>query len=291
MKEHADYFYCYTIIMIAVFCRIAYYDLEEFIQLGLEDNIIEWFTALLLGMSGVTLIMTFAQLKSSPQYRILGMFFLVVGILILIATGEEISWAQRIFNIHTPEELAKINSQQELNFHNMNSYLFNALSVLGTFYIGIALCVLKIFGVRKVIGIYVPELPYALAIFVFTVFTYSLNIYFYKYDLVLCTGLIAVVIFLALLNGNSKLTILSVVTAIVFYFLPIMSRKLLEDIPMPLKNVSMEYREVLIGAAIFFYCMRLYSHYKNETSLQKFKWIEVDKSSSLLIPISRLLNR
>lgn len=39
--------------------------------------------------------------------------------LLLFAAGEEISWGQRLFEIGTPPELASINSQGELNVHDV----------------------------------------------------------------------------------------------------------------------------------------------------------------------------
>jgi hypothetical protein len=38
---------------------------------------------------------------------------------LLFAAGEEISWGQRLFEIGTPPELASINSQGELNVHDV----------------------------------------------------------------------------------------------------------------------------------------------------------------------------
>ena len=42
-----------------------------------------------------------------------------VGLGFLLLAGEEISWAQRIFDIETPSTLERINAQKELNLHNL----------------------------------------------------------------------------------------------------------------------------------------------------------------------------
>lgn len=46
-------------------------------------------------------------------------FYLLLGILFLIAFGEEISWGQRIFDWQTPPLLNEINAQKETNIHNI----------------------------------------------------------------------------------------------------------------------------------------------------------------------------
>ena len=48
------------------------------------------------------------------------------ALLMIIFSGEEISWGQRILAIETPESLMKINTQHEFNIHNiefMNLFL------------------------------------------------------------------------------------------------------------------------------------------------------------------------
>ena len=56
--------------------------------------------------------------------------YLVLALLFFFGAGEEISWGQRIFGFKTPEPLAQVNKQDELNLHNLsvfeNSKLFTA---------------------------------------------------------------------------------------------------------------------------------------------------------------------
>lgn len=49
----------------------------------------------------------------------LAVLFAVFACCCLFAAGEEISWGQRLFEIGTPPELASINSQGELNVHDV----------------------------------------------------------------------------------------------------------------------------------------------------------------------------
>jgi hypothetical protein len=48
--------------------------------------------------------------------------YLGLGLLFFFGAGEEISWGQRIFHLATPENLAAVNSQDELNLHNLNIF-------------------------------------------------------------------------------------------------------------------------------------------------------------------------
>lgn len=43
-----------------------------------------------------------------------------LALLVFLVAGEEISWGQRIIGVSTPEELATVNVQHELNLHNID---------------------------------------------------------------------------------------------------------------------------------------------------------------------------
>ena len=49
-------------------------------------------------------------------------FYLFLAILFFIGCGEEISWGQRIFGWQTPKIAQEINSQREMNFHNIRIF-------------------------------------------------------------------------------------------------------------------------------------------------------------------------
>lgn len=60
----------------------------------------------------------------SKQRQRLAMILAVVTVLLLgLMIGEELSWGQRIFGWSTPSFLAEINSQSEINLHNINTQL------------------------------------------------------------------------------------------------------------------------------------------------------------------------
>lgn len=64
--------------------------------------------------------------------------FLGLTLLFFFGAGEEISWGQRIFGFKTPESLAQVNKQDELNLHNLtvmeNSKFFTADRMFDVFW-------------------------------------------------------------------------------------------------------------------------------------------------------------
>lgn len=70
--------------------------------------------------------------------------YLGLAVLYFFGGGEEISWGQRIFNIHQPEIL-KENVQGELNIHNLaffeNSYYLKSDDIFSIFWFGFAIVV------------------------------------------------------------------------------------------------------------------------------------------------------
>jgi hypothetical protein len=81
-----------------------------------EDGVVEYLSAFfwLIG-AGFSL---YALKKTKGKERF---FFTMFFLLCFLACGEEVSWGQRIFNIETPEYIAKNNKQGELNFHNLHA--------------------------------------------------------------------------------------------------------------------------------------------------------------------------
>jgi hypothetical protein len=56
------------------------------------------------------------------------LFHLGMAMLCVVLLGEEISWGQHLLGFDSPEELSRINAQQETNFHNLNLSLMMGLA-------------------------------------------------------------------------------------------------------------------------------------------------------------------
>ena len=70
--------------------------------------------------------------RYSKQRQRLAMILAVVTVLLLgLMIGEELSWGQRIFGWSTPSFLAEVNSQSEINLHNINTQLAQNILYFG----------------------------------------------------------------------------------------------------------------------------------------------------------------
>lgn len=68
----------------------------------------------------------------SKQRQRLAMILAIATVLLLgLMVGEELSWGQRIFGWSTPSFLAEINSQSEINLHNINTQLAQNILYFG----------------------------------------------------------------------------------------------------------------------------------------------------------------
>jgi hypothetical protein len=117
-----------------------------------EDGIVETGTAVFYFLAGCFLLYLFARSKSQTKRYFLGtrrnLFLLGAGLLFIFFAGEEISWGQRLFHIHTPDYFLVHNEQRELNIHNLRflqgmshgkwkrgiEFLLNSNVLLYTFY-------------------------------------------------------------------------------------------------------------------------------------------------------------
>ena len=90
--------------------------------------------------------------------------YLGLALLFFFGAGEEISWGQRIFGFETPQTLAQVNKQDELNLHNLsvleNSAFFTADRLFDAFWFLFAVLTpavaLLLPAFRKFAGKFIP---------------------------------------------------------------------------------------------------------------------------------------
>lgn len=83
-----------------------------------EDHSVEWFQFALLLFTGLMALV--AARRSLRHGWLVPMLLLVLALGAFGLAGEEISWAQRAFAFGTPDALAAVNEQAEVNVHNVN---------------------------------------------------------------------------------------------------------------------------------------------------------------------------
>lgn len=120
-----------TVLRLALFASfIICMNLEvETVRLrSREDDLIENVTALLFFVSAIGFFVDMAKSEFLKPRGTKSAYLMTFSwaLLMIIFSGEEISWGQRILAIETPESLMKINMQHEFNIHNiefMNLFL------------------------------------------------------------------------------------------------------------------------------------------------------------------------
>ncbi len=108
--------------VVALFILVFhFFNYDVYIIFG-EDRIMESLTVILAVISsGILFIL--GKKHNSDKDKIL---FYILSLLMLIFALEEISWGQRLLGLRTPELFKKINTQSEINIHN----IFNFMIVL-----------------------------------------------------------------------------------------------------------------------------------------------------------------
>ena len=117
-------FFCLNLILLSV---LIVFNVDTYEVLAREDALVENSTALLFFLTALLLLAIAARGRGVP-----GRWLYILGAFAFVfATGEEISWGQRIFGFETPNYLRDINDQNEFNLHNINTTMFRRVYQLG----------------------------------------------------------------------------------------------------------------------------------------------------------------
>ena len=145
--------YLFLCLNLFFFSYLNVTDPWSYDALNLEDGWTENLTAVLLFLASLLLFATAAQGRkpSHPRIYVLG------GIALMFAAGEEISWGQRIFDWTTPDLLQDLNAQGETNLHNIYSHAFGRIHFEGTTLLGMAAGFAILFRKDSLFGIPLPS--------------------------------------------------------------------------------------------------------------------------------------
>ena len=120
-----------------------------------EDHSVEYLTAIWFLLAGPLLFIT----ASAERNLLRRCVYILGGVAMVFAAGEEISWGQRIIGYATPDFLIDKNRQGEFNVHNAAGGLFSRVYRNGT----LILCMVTsaAFFCRKdrLLGIPLPSIP------------------------------------------------------------------------------------------------------------------------------------
>jgi hypothetical protein len=100
-----------------------------------EDGLLETGSAILYFLTALIFLKTgITNPKNHKLSRYHLLWCLLFATLFFVVGGEEISWGQRILSVETPGELAEINLQGELNFHNIDG-IHQHIRIVGVLFI------------------------------------------------------------------------------------------------------------------------------------------------------------
>jgi len=161
-----------SIISLTVTYSFLFLDTDTLAFLTEEDSLFENVSAFFFLITSLLFFITYSTNVSGS--RIFGfklkrnIYYLLLGFLFLFGFFEEISWGQRILSIETPEKIAAINIQGEINFHNLKgvdmSLIFSLFWLCYCFIIPL-ICKFQVVKVRKYLRtINLPLIPFWIGI-------------------------------------------------------------------------------------------------------------------------------
>jgi hypothetical protein len=134
-------------VMLLVGFVLFYTNRDLFMRYTVEDGLVEWLTVLGLLLGSGLCFIRVAKLLHKRKLIFLIITFLL-GLMLFVVAGEEISWGQRIFGIQSSEFFKEHNTQAETNFHNMVVDGVKVNKVIFTF------------GLIAALGIFLLIVPY-----------------------------------------------------------------------------------------------------------------------------------
>jgi len=158
---------CVTVLAIGYF--LFYTNIPRFEHFVEEDGVVEWLTVAGLLPASFVCFSRFIKLLNKRSKWFLFVTF-CLGLFFFFFAGEEVSWGQRIFGIHSSGYFEKHNSQHEMNLHNLvvdgvkiNKLVFSTMLIiaLGIYLVLVPLLYQKNKAVKNIVdasGIPVPRL-------------------------------------------------------------------------------------------------------------------------------------
>ena len=101
-------------VIIASYLMYLFLNEDTILELGKEDCLFEYLTALSFLVTSVLFFIIYLRRK-----RIVHLLFALV---FFFGMGEEVSWGQRIFNYKSPGYFKENNLQDEFNLHNLKIF-------------------------------------------------------------------------------------------------------------------------------------------------------------------------
>ena len=138
-----------------------------FRALSREDYWVENLTVVWFLLAGFVLLITVLVERSFFRRCV----YILGGIAMVFAAGEEISWGQRIFGFATPDFLLHLNESKEFNVHNIANTIFSIIYLNGTLILCMATSAAFFCRKDRLFGIPLPSILLMLGFLLMLSFT------------------------------------------------------------------------------------------------------------------------
>ena len=256
-------FLCLNVLFFSALCAAAP---RTFQALSREDYWVENLTAVWFLLAGLVLFVTaLAERRSFRRGA-----YILVGMAMMFAAGEEISWGQRIFGFATPDLLMRLNDQEEFTVHNIINGVFDIIYLNGALILCMVTSAAFFCRKDKLFGIPLPSIPLMLGFLITLSYDTGINreigifsgVEFGEYitglrrsfGLILVEekGLLLLFFIFTLLSGQVRLAIASAATLALVLALTYVNFH--SDVS---TGSLYEVREYLFGVGCLFYCLEL----------------------------------
>ena len=229
-------------------------DQQAFNVLCREDYWVESLTAVWFFLAGLLLFVT-ARAERSFLRRCV---YILGGMAMVFAAGEEISWGQRIFGFATPDFLMSLNEQQEFTVHNINYEPFESIYRNGALILCMVTSVAFFCRKDRLLGIPLPSILLMLGFLLILSYDSGADLgEFFGFIVFKERGLLLLLLILALLSGQIKLVIASAATLALVLALSYINYHSVYSHGIPYRGSIAEVREYLFGMGCLFYGLQL----------------------------------
>ena len=244
-------------------------DPGTFLALTREDYWVENLTAVWFLLAGFLLFGTAGMERSFFRRCV----YILGGMAMVFAAGEEISWGQRIFGFATPDFLMHLNESKELNVHNISNDMFGIIYLSGTLLLCMATSAAFFCRKDRLFGIPLPSILLMLGFLLILSYTSGANlkglsganlreyvmIRAFGFIVVEEEGLLLLFLIFALFSRQVELVIASAATLALVLALAYVNYQSSFSIGSlyDLRGSLFEVREYLFGIGCLFYSLEL----------------------------------
>ncbi len=234
-----------------------------------EDYWVEYLTPAWFLLAGL-LLFVIAWKEGSLFRRCV---YILGGLAMVFAAGEEISWGQRVFGFATPDFLASLNIQNEFTVHNIIYGLFASVYLNGALLLCMATCAAFFCRKDRLFGIPLPSVLLMLGLLIMLSYesgpwlTNTLGTSFSEYltDVRRSFGFIVIeekallllFFIFALFAGRVKLVVASAAALAIVFALSYVNYENVHHLDRFGRVRLFEIREYLFAAGCFFYSLEL----------------------------------